>query len=98
MEYEGQLMGMCVGGDSYKTKIKNERSIIISLRDDKNLPHVTTEIDVKSGTVVQQYGKGNTVPLPEYKKMLLEFVLFATNYTKTNNNETLRLLNLSQTL
>jgi len=67
-------------------------------RDEKNEPHVTTEINVKSGNIVQQYGKGNTPPLPEYKKMMLEFVLFATNYNKLENAETLRLLNLNQTL
>jgi len=98
LPYEGKMMGMCVGGDSYKSSVKNGRSIIISLRDEKNEPHVTTEINVKSGNIVQQYGKGNTPPLPEYKKMMLEFVLFATNYNKLENAETLRLLNLNQTL
>lgn len=96
--YEGKLMSMCVGGDFYKTNVKNGRSIIVSLRDGKNEPHVTTEINVKSGMIVQQYGKGNSPPLPEYKKMLLEFILFATDYSKIENAETLKLLNLNQTL
>jgi hypothetical protein len=98
LKYEGEKMGMCVGQQIYKNKIKNERSIIISLRDGKNQPHVTTEIDVKSGNIIQQSGKGNSEPTKEYKKIMLEFVLFATNYANLINNETIRLLNLGQTL
>jgi len=98
LTYEGKAMSMCVGGDNYKTSVRNNMSIIISLRDEKNQPHVTTEIGVQSGDIIQQYGKGNSNPLPEYKRLFLEFVLFATNYEELNNNETLRLLNLNQTL
>lgn len=98
LTYEGKLMSMCVGGDSYKASVRNERSIIISLRDEKNQPHVTTEISVQSGNILQQYGKGNSNPLPEYKRLLIEFALFATNYDNLKDNETLRLLNLNQTL
>lgn len=95
---EGRLMSMCVGGENYKSNVKNERSIIISLRDEKNEPHVTTEINVQSGNIIQQYGKGNTNPLTEYKKLILEFILFATNYDKLKDNDILVLLNLGQTI
>jgi len=98
LSYEGKRMSNCVKGESYKAKVRNERSIIISLRDEKNEPHVTIEIDVKDGAIIQQYGKGNTVPLPEYKRMILEFVLFATNYTNSENKEVIHFLNLNQTL
>ncbi len=89
--YEGKKMSMCVGQKYYMSKVKNERSVIVSLRDEKNCPHVTTEIDIKSGTIIQQSGKGNTIPSTEYKKMMLEFVLFATGYTRLKNDETIHL-------
>jgi hypothetical protein len=98
LKYEGKLMSMCVGMDNYQSKVRNERSIILSLRDEKNVPHVTTEIDVKSGNIVQQYGKGNSTPKSEYKRLIIEFVLFATNYENLENKEVVRLLNLEQTL
>ena len=96
LTHEGEKMGICVGGDNYKANVKNERSIIVSLRDEKNFPHVTTEIGVNSGTILQQVGKGNSLPLSEYRKMIIEFVLFATNYNNFENNEELQLLNLNQ--
>lgn len=93
LSYEGNMMGMCVGQDSYKSNIRNGRSMIVSLRDEKNCPHVTTEIRVKSGSIIQQYGKGNTSPISEYKKIMVEFVLYATNYTKLKDETIINLLN-----
>ena len=98
LTYEGKLMSMCVGMDNYKSKVRNGRSIILSLRDEKNTPHVTTEIDTQSCNIVQQYGKGNSNPKSEYKRLIIEFILFATNYEHLENGETIRLLNLEQTL
>lgn len=98
LTYEGNKMNMCVGGDNYKQKVRNGRSIILSLRDEKNIPHVTTEIDTMSGNIVQQSGNSNLTPKPEYQNMIIEFVLFATNYGKIKNYELLKLLNLNQTL
>lgn len=93
LRYEGKEMSICVGADTYKSKVRNGRSIIISLRDNKNRPHVTTEIDVSKGEILQQYGKGNSTPIPEYKKVMLEFVLYATNYEHLKNLNILKLLN-----
>jgi hypothetical protein len=98
LKYEGKVMSMCVGGENYKADIRNNRSIIISLRDEKNQPHVTTEINIKSGNIIQQYGKGNSTPKAEYKRLMIEFILFATNYENLENGEVARLLNLGQTL
>jgi hypothetical protein len=98
LKYEGSKMSNCVGGENYKSKVRNNRSIIISLRDNKNNPHLTIEIDTFTKIVIQQYGKGNSSPLPEYKNMILEFILFATNYDKLENNEIIKLLNLNQTI
>jgi len=97
LNYEGKQMSMCVGGDHYKSKVRNNRSLIISLRDEKNHPHVTIEIDVQSGSIIQQSGKGNSVPIPEYKKMITEFVLFSTNYANLKDSEVVHFLNLNLT-
>jgi len=94
LKYEGKSMGHCVGSNSsYATRIKNGLSLIVSIRDSKNLPHVTMELDVKSSQVVQQYGKGNARPALKYKKLIKEFVLFATNFKDIENPETLKFLN-----
>ena len=94
LKYEGKSMGHCVGRSDYKSRVKNKTSIILSLRDDKNEPHVTIEIDTGKSTVVQQYGKGNHTPILKYQKMLKEFVLFASNFKGLENADTLKFLNM----
>lgn len=78
LKTEGQLMGHCVGGQTYQQKVKNNNSFIISLRDKKNQPHVTIEISyfkkTSTGNVVQCYGKGNQEPVEEYLSYIHEFV------------------------
>jgi len=88
LEYEGQSMGNCVGGIQYKNSIRNGRSIIISLRDRQNTPHVTIEVVVMKdgngkmiGVVRQQYGKGNINPVETYHQDLREFALFSMGVT-----------------
>lgn len=94
LKFEGQSMGHCVGGSNYKTKVKNKLSMIISLRDQNNEPHVTIEIDIPSSRVVQQYGKGNKEPIQKYQKLLKEFVLYASNFNGIESPETLKFLNM----
>jgi hypothetical protein len=94
LKFEGQVMGHCVGGQNYKTKVKGKISMIISLRDQENEPHVTIEIDIPSSQVVQQYGKGNKEPVKKYQKLLKEFVLYASNFKGIENPETLKFLNM----
>lgn len=80
LEYEGSRMISCFGGDSYKSKVIDNKSIIISLRDKNNVPHVITEVDIESGKIIQQVGKSDLEPQSKYKEIMIEFVLFATNY------------------
>jgi hypothetical protein len=95
LKFEGKIMGHCVGGTSYKQKIKNRLSIILSIRDIKNEPHVTIEIDIPSRMVIQQYGKGNLEPTKKYRNLIKEFLLFSTDYNHLNNKEMLKFLNLN---
>lgn len=94
LKYEGQMMGHCVGAGFYNARVKKGLSLILSLRDDKNEPHVTIEIDVNSRTVVQQYGKGNKEAVKKYRDLIKEFVLFSSDFEGIENEEVLRLLNL----
>lgn len=94
LDFEGFKMGHCVSGPHYKTKINNKTSIIISLRDSKNEPHVTIEIDVNSGRVSQQYGKGNKEPVAKYIALIKEFVLYSAFYPDLQDKEVLKFLNL----
>ena len=79
-KYEGDIMGHCVEG-----YVDNEMSIIYSLRDKNNEPHVTIEvsmhpdygddvelIDVRG--IVQIKGKGNEAPIPKYIPYVLAFI------------------------
>lgn len=52
LEFEGNVMGHCVGGYTYKDKN------IITLRDKNNVAHVTIELN--GNHIVQIQGKGNS--------------------------------------
>jgi len=94
LDFEGMSMGHCVSGEHYKSKVNKELSLILSLRDSNNLPHVTIEIDVKSGRVIQQYGKGNKEPVAKYIRLIKEFVLYSANFPELEDKEVLKFLNL----
>lgn len=94
LKYEGSMMGHCVGGKNYKSKIKNKQSIILSIRDGKNIPHATIEVDVSSRTIVQKFGKSNQPPVYKYLKMYAEYALFASDYKNLENKEIVKFLNL----
>jgi hypothetical protein len=86
LKYEGMTMNHCASGESYQKKVKNGKSIMLSLRDLNNKPHVTLEIAISknkagaySGRVVQQYGNSNQVPSDKYRKALLECVVFMSD-------------------
>jgi len=95
LKHEGAVMGHCVNGKNYKSKIKNRQSLILSIRDKNNMPHVTIEIDVNTRTMLQNFGKGNKQPVDKYNIMLSEYVLFASNYKKIKNKEVLKFLNIN---
>jgi len=73
LEEEGQMMGNCIGGYGYK--IKDGKSIIVSLRDEKDMPHVDIEIDAKTGESLQVRGKQNLDPVKKYKELVIEYVM-----------------------
>ena len=95
LKYEGKVMGHCVGGNNYKQKIKNGLSIILSIRDGKNDPHVTIEIDVPSRMVIQQQGRANQEPIIKYKNFIKEFLLFSTDFGNLDKKEIIKFLNIN---
>ena len=68
---EAKHMKNCIGG--YKDLIAQGHTKILSLRDNKNNPHVTIEINPDFKTVRQIQGKGNLEPKEQYKELLKEF-------------------------
>ncbi len=94
LNYEGKMMGHCVAGTNYKSRVKNKSSLILSLRDLKNEPHLTIEIDVAKAYLIQQQGKGNAEIKEKYLLLMKEFILFASNYKDIKDYDTLKFLNL----
>ena len=88
---EGEIMRNCVG--SYTDKVRNGRSLIVSLRDDKNESHVTIEIDVNTGQSIQSKSRGNSEPTPKYLKLITEFAIFASGADQMDK-ELLELMNM----
>ncbi len=84
LKREGELMGHCVGTNSlYGKKIRNGTIKLISLRDGKNLPHVTCEINMLTGESTQISGKGNDAPISKYLDFITEFGTWAAGDTFT---------------
>ena len=92
LEEEGELMGNCIGGEEYKNKLKKKKSILISLRDEKNLPHVDIEIDTKTSESLQVLGKGNQTPAEMYNLLILEYAYYALGLQKEIDKEILDLM------
>lgn len=97
LELEGELMGHCVGG--YCHQVNNGDSYIYSLRDPKNRPHVTIELnedhESKDGAVVRQIqGKEDKEPIPEYRKRVDEW-LDTTSVAKVTFTKLLKDLHLN---
>jgi hypothetical protein len=73
---DGVVVHNCVG--SYAEQVQSGRTNIYSLRDPKNEPHVTFEMQQRGRNahgkvawdIQQIQGKGDTDPKPEYKAML----------------------------
>lgn len=93
LTYEGSMMGHCVGGERYKKRLNNQEIIIISLRDNKNKPHVTIEINTKTRRLIQKSGKSNKPIKEKYKNLITEFILYKTGYEKIRNKEKINQLN-----
>jgi hypothetical protein len=75
---EGDLMGHCVG--DYIHDVESGHSIIMSLRDSKNNPHVTVELRPTSNLskqeveIVQIKGKENEPPVKKYWSQVDELI------------------------
>ncbi|KKM21212.1 hypothetical protein LCGC14_1637700, partial [marine sediment metagenome] len=68
---EGNRMNNCVG--SYCDRVEEGNSIIYSLRDPQNHPHITMETE-SDGTIEQAQGNSNSEPDSEYKTMIKEWI------------------------
>lgn len=75
LHIEGAGMGHCVGGGSYDEELATGRKKFYSLRDAQNKPHVTFEVKVEGGELLQCKGKENAPPVQKYIPMVQEFVL-----------------------
>lgn len=93
LHQEGEIMHNCVGG--YTEKVRNNRSLIVSLRDEKNESHVTIEIDIQTGMTLQVKGKTNTEPASKYQKLITEFAIYASGFGTMMDKELLDLMNLN---
>jgi hypothetical protein len=71
LDREGLLMNHCVG--SYAEVVEMGRVEIYSLRDPKNLPHVTIEYDAGNRYINQIKGKNNKRPIKKYHPYIVEF-------------------------
>lgn len=68
---EGKLMGHCVGG--YYDRVKSGSVKILSLRDKKNEPHCTIELE-RGGRLNQIKGKQNGKVNKEYMDYVMDFI------------------------
>jgi len=78
LETEGNRMNHCVG--SYYDQVKTGETIIYSLRDPKNEPHITMEAEINlrrpddADHFMQIFGHSNSEPKDEYKNMIRYWV------------------------
>ena len=92
LDAEGDIMRNCVS--SYKNKLMRGHSLIISMRDQQNQPHVTIEVDVRTSSVTQVRGKANTSPGKEYMKIITEFALHVSGFDQHLDGDVIDLINL----
>ncbi|MCS4089675.1 PcfJ domain-containing protein [Rhizobium sp. BK176] len=74
LEAESSMMQHCVGQGAYHGAVEAGATGILSLRDAANKAHVTIEIDLGSGKVVQVKGKQNDIPRADYFEMVAEWL------------------------
>lgn len=92
LDAEGDIMRNCVS--SYKNKLMRGHSLIISMRDQQNQPHVTIEVDIRTSSVTQVRGKANTSPSKEYMKIITEFALHVSGFDQHLDEDVVDLINL----
>ena len=74
LDREGFAMGHCIGQGAYDKRLKNSSRQYFSLRDNKNEPHVSIEVDVASHAVTQCQGKENKPPVGKYLPYLQAYL------------------------
>jgi hypothetical protein len=63
LDRESVGMGHCIGQGSYDQYLKDGSREFYSLRDARNQPHATVEVDVEKHAVLQCQGKENHAPV-----------------------------------
>lgn len=103
LKREGELMGNCVGDESYVNRLRKGQIMIVSLRDKSNFPHVTCEINTRTGVTLQIEGKKRKVknietkqPLDKYQNFICEFALWSSgdSFSDEIKNELNRLMKI----
>ena len=72
LKTEGFKMKHCVGG--YWDQVKSGQSVIFSLRDSADKPHVTMELNPKNKQIVQIMGFEDSKPIESLHKYISEFL------------------------
>lgn len=72
LQIEGAKMGHCVGGGGYYNRLSDAYKIL-SVRDEKNEPHATIELDGKF--VRQIKGKQNKTPIDKYIPIIVLWII-----------------------
>ena len=71
LDFEGNAMGHCVGQGGYDNLQQN---LIISLRDNVNMPHVTIQVNRTDNRIQQIQGKGNKPINKKYHEKLIQLI------------------------
>lgn len=79
LDAEGAHMGHCIGQGAYDAKLTGggkdgQKYHFYSLRDAKNRPHATIEVDAATHKVVQLQGKANQPVIAKYMPYVRDFV------------------------
>ena len=74
LDCESAMMGHCVGQGAYDRSVHNGSRIIYSLRDKENQAHVTLDVAVASGKLLQCKGKQNAPPVERHMPQVRAFI------------------------
>jgi hypothetical protein len=94
LDRESGLMQHCVGDGAYDAMLRDHTAAILSLRDYRNQPHVTVQIDLAQNKLVQVWGKANTIPKAEYSELMRPFFLRHGYWRKRSQGIDLMLFDL----
>lgn len=86
LDRESDFMQHCVGDGAYDQMLPDPSVRLLSLRDHKNEPHVTVEMNILKNTLAQVWGKANTIPKPEYTELMRPFFLRHGYWEKRENS------------